>query len=68
VILLAVGLASAGDSPDKKLEKTRKMAAVTLEAIQKSVGYAVFNDVGTNLLAVSAARAWPLTRKPSRIR
>jgi len=67
VILLAVGLASAGDSPDKKREKTRKMAASTLEdlyklqpdsrkAIQKSAGYAVFNNMGTNLLLVSTAR------------
>jgi lipid-binding SYLF domain-containing protein len=67
VILLTVGLASAGDSPDKKREKTRKMAAATLEdlyklqptsrdAIQKSAGYAVFNNMGTNLLLVSTAR------------
>jgi lipid-binding SYLF domain-containing protein len=67
VILLAVGLASAGDSPDKKREKTRKMAAQTLQdlyklqptsqaAIQKSAGYAVFNNMGTNLLLLSTAR------------
>jgi lipid-binding SYLF domain-containing protein len=67
VILLAGGLASAGDSPDKKREKTRKMATAALEdlyklqptsreAIQKSAGYAVFNNVGTNLLLVSTAR------------
>jgi hypothetical protein len=31
VILLAGGLASAGDSPDKKREKTRKMADQTLQ-------------------------------------
>jgi lipid-binding SYLF domain-containing protein len=65
--LLAVGLASAGDSPEKKREKARKRAAATLEdlykiqpesreAIQKSVGYAVFSNVGTNLLLVSTAR------------
>jgi len=29
--LLAAGLASAGNSPDKKKEKTRKMAAQTLQ-------------------------------------
>ena len=67
VILLASGLASAGDSPDKKREKTRKMADQTLQdlykleptaqaAIQKSAGYAVFNNMGTNLLLVSTAR------------
>jgi lipid-binding SYLF domain-containing protein len=67
VILLAGGLASAGDSPDKKREKTRKMAATTLgdlyklqttsrELVQKSAGYAVFNNMGTNLLLLSTAR------------
>src|SRR5215467_15200978 len=66
VILLA-GLASAGDSPDQKREKTRKMAAQTLQDlyklqpnaqadIQKSAGYAVFNNLGTNLLLLSTAR------------
>jgi lipid-binding SYLF domain-containing protein len=67
VILLAAGFASAGDSPDKTREKTRKMAAATLddlyklqptsrEAIQKSAGYAVFNNMGTNLFLLSTAR------------
>jgi len=67
VILLASGLASAGDSPDKKRDKTRKMAGQTLQdlykmeptaqaAIQKSAGYAVFNNMGTNLLLLSTAR------------
>jgi len=66
-ILLASGLASAGDSPDKKRETTRKMADETLQelyklqptaqgAIQKSAGYAVFNNMGANLLLVSTAR------------
>jgi lipid-binding SYLF domain-containing protein len=65
--LLAAGLASAGNSPDKKKEKTRKMAAQTLQdlyklqptsqaAIQKSAGYAVFNNVGANVLLLSTAR------------
>jgi len=31
LILLAAGLASAGDSPDQKREKSRKMAAQTLQ-------------------------------------
>jgi lipid-binding SYLF domain-containing protein len=67
VVSLAVNLARAGDSPDKKREKSRKMAAQTLdelyklqpesrEAIQKSAGYAVFNNMGTNLLLLSTAR------------
>lgn len=67
VILLAAGLASAKDSPDEKRTKTRKMADQTLQdlyklqptaqaAIQKSAGYAVFNNMGTNLLLVSTAR------------
>jgi len=66
VILLA-GLASAGDSPEKKREKSRKMAAQTLQdlykleptaqaAIEKAAGYAVFNNMGTNLLVLSTAR------------
>ena len=67
VILLAVSAARAGDSPDEKRDKTRKMAAQTLkdlyemqpkaqEEIQKSAGYAVFNNMGTNLLLLSTAR------------
>ena len=67
VILLAGGLASAGDSPDEKREKTRKMAAETLQdlykleptaqaAVEKAAGYAVFNNMGTNLLLLSTAR------------
>ena len=67
MILLAVSVATAGDSPDKKRDKSRKMAAKTLkdlykiqpkaqEEIQKSAGYAVFNNMGTNLLLLSTAR------------
>ena len=67
VVLLTADFTSAGDSPDKKREQTRKMAATTLvelyklqptsrEAIQKSAGYAVFNNMGANLLLVSTAR------------
>ena len=67
VILLAAGLASAGDSPDKKREKTRKMADETLQdlykveptaqaVIQKAAGYAVFNNMGVNVLLLSTAR------------
>ena len=67
VILLAGGFATAKDSSEKKREKTRKMATQTLdelyklqpearEAVQKSAGYAVFNNMGTNLLLLSTAR------------
>ena len=67
LILLASGLASAGDSPDEKQAKARKMADQTLKdlykmepkaqgEIEKSNGYAVFNNMGTNLLLLSTAR------------
>ncbi len=67
LIVLATSLANAGDSPDKKRDKTRKMANKTLQdlyklkpgaqgAIQKSAGYAVFDNMGTNILLVSTAR------------
>lgn len=66
VTLLAVGLSSAKDSPDQKREKTRKMAAQTLQdlyklqplsqaAIQNSAGYAIFNNMGAHLLLLSTA-------------
>ena len=62
-----VGFASAKDSPDQEREKTRKMANTTLAdlnklqpgsqaAIQKAAGYAVFNNMGTNVLLLSTAR------------
>ncbi len=64
---LTAGLATAKDSPDQQREKTRKMAASTLTdlyklqpaskaAIQRSAGYAVFSNVGTNLFVLSTAR------------
>ena len=68
LILLITGLASTQDKKVvEKQEKTRKMAAQTLKdlyklqptaeaAIQKAAGYAVFNNMGTNLLLVSTAR------------
>jgi lipid-binding SYLF domain-containing protein len=67
VTLFATGLLSAKDSPDQKREKTRKMAAQTLQdlyklqptsesALKKSAGYAVFNNMGANLLLLSTAR------------
>jgi len=55
------------DRARTKRDKTRKMAAQTLQdlykiqptsqaAIQKSAGYAVFNNMGTNRLLLSTAR------------
>jgi len=65
--LLAAIAANAGDDNEKKREKSRKMAVQTLEelnklqptskpAIQKAAGYAVFNNMGANLLLLSTAR------------
>jgi len=67
VMLLTAGLSSAKDSPDQKREKSRKMAAQTLqdlyklqptskEAIEKAAGYAVFNNMGMHLLVLSTER------------
>jgi lipid-binding SYLF domain-containing protein len=67
VTLLAVSVVIAKDTPDQKRQKTRKMASETLQdlyklqptsqgALQKAVGYAVFNNMGTNLLLLSTAR------------
>jgi lipid-binding SYLF domain-containing protein len=67
VIFLVGGLARAGDSPDQKREKSRKMAAEALQdlykaapssqaAIQKAAGYAVFDNMGVNVLLLSTAR------------
>jgi len=64
---LTAGIAGAKDSPDQKREKIRKMAVATLAdlyklhpasqpAVEKSAGYAVFNNLGTNLLLLSTAR------------
>jgi lipid-binding SYLF domain-containing protein len=69
--ILAVVLLSAtsiaADDADTKREKTRKMAAQTLQdlyklqptsqaLIQKAAGYAVFNNTGVNVLLLSTAR------------
>jgi lipid-binding SYLF domain-containing protein len=67
VFLLIAGVAIAKDSPDKQREKIRKMADSTLkdlaklqpsskDAIAKAAGYAVFDNMGTNLLLLSTAR------------
>jgi lipid-binding SYLF domain-containing protein len=66
-ILLAAGLSSAQDKNEEKRTKTRKMAAQTLDElyklqptakgdIQKAAGYAVFDNMGTNVLLLSTAR------------
>ena len=67
VTLVTASLCSAEDTPDLKREKIRKMANETLNdlykeqpaskaAIQASVGYAVFDNLGTKILLVSTAR------------
>lgn len=67
VALLSASTVSAGDDNEKKREKSRKMAAQTIEelnklqpkskdAIRKAAGYAVFNNMGANLFLLSTAR------------
>ena len=67
MLLFGAGLLFAKDTPQEKKDKTRQMAAQTLDelyksqpgarsAIEKSAGYAVFNNMGTNVLLVSTAR------------
>ena len=67
VAVLSVGTCFAKDDNEKKREKTHKMADKTLkelhkleptskEAIEKSAGYAVFNNMGTHLFLISTAR------------
>jgi lipid-binding SYLF domain-containing protein len=65
--LFVPGLLFAKDTPAQKKGKSRQMAAQTLQdlykaepgvktSIAKSAGYAVFNNMGTNLLLLSTAR------------
>ena len=67
VALLAAGASSAKGSPESDRQKIRKMAADTLKelnklqptsqaAIAKAAGYAVFDNMGTNLFVLSTAR------------
>lgn len=67
ILLLIAGTALAKDSPEQKREKSRQMANETLQelykhqpsaqsAVQNAAGYAVFNNMGTNLLLLSTAR------------
>jgi lipid-binding SYLF domain-containing protein len=64
---LTASVSVAKDTPDQQREKIRKMASATLKdlskiqpsaqaAVQKSEGYAVFNNMGTHLLLLSTAR------------
>jgi lipid-binding SYLF domain-containing protein len=66
VTMLCAGGASAKDSPAQKRDKIRKAASQALAdlyklhpaakgAVQKSAGYAVFSDLGVNLLLLSTA-------------
>jgi lipid-binding SYLF domain-containing protein len=76
LVLLATSVAKAGDSPEEKRDKIRKMATETLQdlyklqpasqgAIQRSAGYAVFDNMGTNLLLLSTARGSGIAVKTS---
>ena len=67
VALLSVATCSAGDDDEKKRGKTRKMAAEVLQdlykmdpaskaAVEKAAGYAVFDNMGVNVLLLSTAR------------
>src|SRR5579864_3637677 len=67
VALLSASTCIAGDDNEKKRQKTRKMAAEVLQdlykaepssqaAIQKAAGYAVFDNMGVNVLLLSTAR------------
>src|SRR4249919_2653453 len=67
VALLSAVVYGGEDDNEKKRAKSRKMATQTLQdlykaeptaqaAIQKSAGYAVFNNMGANLLLLSTAR------------
>ena len=67
VALWTVGAYGGEDDNEKKRQKTRKMAAEALQdlykleptaqaAIQKAAGYAVFDNMGVNVLLLSTAR------------
>jgi lipid-binding SYLF domain-containing protein len=67
VALLSACICRAGDDDEEKRQKTRKMAAETLQnlyklepaskaAIEKAAGYAVFDNMGVNVLLLSTAR------------
>jgi lipid-binding SYLF domain-containing protein len=65
--MLSAVMCMADDDDEKKRQKTRKMAAEALQdlykleptsqaAIQKATGYAVFDNMGMNVLLLSTAR------------
>jgi len=65
--LLAVSLSIAEDKDEEERQEIRKMAEQTLQnlyklqptskaVVQKAAGYAVFDNLGTNLLVLSTAR------------
>src|SRR5580704_691070 len=67
VALLSACLCIAADDNEEKRDKTRKMSAEALQdlykleptsqgAIQKAAGYAVFDNMGVNVLLLSTAR------------
>ena len=67
IAMLCAGLRVAAEDTEKKKDKTRKMAAEALQdlyklepsaqaAIQKAAGYAVFDNMGVNVLLLSTAR------------
>lgn len=67
LVLLSAGAYGGDDDNEKKREKTRQMAAKALQdlykleptsqaAIQKAAGYAVFDNMGVNVLLLSTAR------------
>jgi lipid-binding SYLF domain-containing protein len=67
VALLSASACIAADDNEEKREKTRKMSAEALQdlykleptsqaAIQKAAGYAVFDNMGVNVLLLSTAR------------
>src|SRR5580765_1958488 len=67
VTLLSASLCIAADDNEEKREKSRKMSAEALQdlykleptsqaAIQKAAGYAVFDNMGVNVLLLSTAR------------
>jgi lipid-binding SYLF domain-containing protein len=65
--MLSAAMCMADDDDEKKRQKTRKMAAEALQdlykleptsqaAVQKAAGYAVFDNMGVNVLLLSTAR------------
>jgi hypothetical protein len=80
VALLSASACLAADDNEEKRQKTRKMAADALQdlyklepasqaAIRNAAGYAVFDNMGVNVLLLSTDRGSgisPSTTRPSR--